>query len=135
MAVVAGDMREIGVTHETVGNFTLFVKSAEDSNLDKGGYRNTDDANMIDGGGNMIMIKNQVRWSLETLISVDMNTRKDLDKLVALAQSPIEANFTFAYLNGNVQGGTGTIVGDIVSNTNAGTMTVKFAGGGVLKDL
>lgn len=135
MATVAGDMREIGVSHDTIGNFTLFVKSAEDSTLDKGGYRNNDDNNGIDGSGGMIMIKNQARWSVEAMISIDMNTRKDLDKLVALAESPIEADFTFAYLNGDIQGGRGTIVGEIQTNTNAGTMTAKFAGGGTLKTI
>lgn len=134
-AVVAGDMREIGVTHPTVGNFSLFPKSNESSTRDNGGYRNTDDANMVDGSGAMIMKKNQVTWSVEAMISNDMNTRKDMEKLAQLADSPIEADFTFSYKNGITLGGTGTIVGDIQDNTNEGTMTVKFAGGGILRQL
>lgn len=135
MAAIGGDI-EIGVTHETVGNFTLFCKSAEDHTLDPGGYRNTDDKNLIDSGGNMIMIKNRGRWEVEATATNDMNTRKDMDKVAAVAASPIEADFTFNYLaSGITLGARGTFVGDINPNGNTTDMQLKMAGGGTLKEI
>jgi len=131
-AVIAGDTREVGVKHPTVGVFTLFPMSNTDSNRDKGGYRNSDDANMIDGGGNPVYQKNLRRWEREFVFSSDMNTRREMEKLVQLAESPLEAEFTFVHTNGTIQGATGTVVGDIQDNTNTGQMTVKFAGGGTI---
>lgn len=135
MAVVGGDLLEIRISHETVGNFVLWAKSNESATRDLGGYRNVDDANMVDGGGRMIMIKNQNRWSIECMISDDMNVARDLESLVAFAESPIEGNITFTWANGVTEGGTGTVVGDIQSDTNTATSTVKFAGAGKLKQL
>ena len=134
-AVVGGDLREIRISHPTVGDFVLYPKSNESATRDLGGFRNTDDANMIDGGGRMIMIKNQVRWSLETMITDDMNTARDLEKLVDFAASTVEGNITFTWLNGVTEGGTGMVVGDIQSDTNTAALTVKFAGAGKLKQL
>lgn len=135
MAVITGDLKEIGISHETVGNFTLFVKSKTDSNLSKGGLRNVADKNNVDGGGNMILQKNLELWSVDAVVIADTNTRKDLDKLNQLAAATTEANFTFVYIGQPTKGGTGQIVGDIVANTQDGNLEVTFMGGGELKDL
>ncbi len=133
--VVAGDLREITWNHPTLGSGTLFPKSAEDSTFDTGGFRSADEANMIDGGGNMIDQMNLTRWSLESVVSHDMNDREDLVKLSALASSPVLADWTVSHINGTVWAGKGKPVGDIKANGNQGTINLKLSGGGQMKKI
>ncbi len=129
----SGDFLEITFNHPTIGSGSLFVKAAEDSTLDFGGIRSQDDANMVDGGGNMLDQMNRVRWSFEATVSWDMNLREDLQKIVMLAASPVPAEWTFSHINGTVYGGTGKPVGDYQGDGNKGTFKLKVSGGGVLK--
>ena len=135
MAAVGGDILEITYNHPTLGSGTLFPKSNEDSTFNTGGFRSADDENMIDGGGNMIDRINRVRWSLETVISWDQNDKNELDKLKALAGSPVPAEWTVSMINGTVWGGSGKPVGDIGGNGNAATIDLKLAGGGEMKKI
>lgn len=132
---VGGDIRELTYQHPTLGSGVIFAKAAEDSTFDLGGFRSNDDANMVDGGGNMIDQINQVRWSVETTVSWDMNNRDELSKLVELAGSPVQADWTISHINGTVYGGKGKPVGDLQGNGNAATFTLKVSGGGALKKI
>lgn len=125
-----GDIIEITVNHPTLGTRRFFPKSAEDSTFDPGGFRDTDDANMITGSGEAIRQKNRVRWSLEAVIAYDANQRDDADFVAALSESPVEGDWTIAVVNGVVYGGKGLPVGDIQPNLNAATMTLKISGSG-----
>ncbi len=135
MSVVTGDFIEITFNHPSLGNGAFFPKSAEDGSLDLGGFRSADDANMIDGGGNMIDQMNRTRWSFEGSIAGDMNTREDAEKLTALASHPVHADWTFTHINGSVYSGKGKPVGDIVLNGNTGQIPIKIAGGGRCKKI
>lgn len=135
MSAVGGDIVEITYNHETLGSGTLFPKAAEDNTFDTGGYRSKDEAEAIDGGGQMIDSMTRVRWSLETVISWDMNDKAELDKLVALASSPIPADWTISSINGTVWSGNGKPVGDLQGNGNAATMPLKLSGGGMMKKI
>lgn len=135
MPVVGGDILEISFNHPTIGQGFLFPKSAEDSTFDLGGNRSNDDANMVDGGGQMIDQMNVVRWSFEGTVAWDMNTREDLNKVVALSESPILADWTITSINGTVWGGKGKPVGDLQGNGNAATFALKIAGSGKLKKI
>lgn len=135
MGVVAGDLVEITWNHPTLGNGVLFAKSAEDHTIDQGGIRTTDDNNGIDGGGRMLATKNRVRWSWEFVVSNDQNVADEQGKMKALAASPDETDFTFSVINGTVWQAKGCPVGDLQVNGNAGTMSLKLAGGGELKKL
>lgn len=132
---VGGDINEVTFNHPTLGTGTFFPKASEDSTFDKGGFRSADDAAMIDGGGNMIDQINRVRWSFEVTCSWDMNTREDVDKIAALAASPVQADWTISHINGSVHTGTGKPVGDIQGNGNAATFTLKVSGGGTMKKI
>jgi hypothetical protein len=132
---VGGDIIEITYNHPTLGSGTIFPKSAEDGTFDLGGFRSNDDANMIDGGGNMIDQINRTRWSVETTVAWDMNVDETLEKLVALSGSPEQADWTFTHINGTIYGGKGKPVGDIQGNSNASTFTLKVSGGGTLKKI
>lgn len=132
---VAGDITEITYNHPDLGTGSFAPKAAEDSTYDKGGYRANDDANGVDGKGNMITSLNRVRWLFETSIAWNMNDpdAQEIEKLNALAASPKEATWTFANVNGVIYSGKGRPVGDIQGNGNAGTIALKVAGGGELK--
>lgn len=132
---VGGDIIEITFNHPTVGSGVIFPKAGEDSTFDTGGFRSNDDANMVAGNGEMIDQMNRVRWSLEATIAWDMNVRGDLEKLVELAESPVEAEWTITHINGTVYGGTGKPVGDMQGNGNAATFTLKISGGNKLKKI
>jgi hypothetical protein len=132
---VGGDILEITYNHPTLGSGVIYPKSAEDSTFDLGGFRSADDANMIDGGGRMIDQMNRVRWSLETTIAWDMNSSLELEKVVALAKSPVLADWTISHINGSVYSGKGKPVGDLQGNGNAATFTLKIAGSGEIKKI
>jgi hypothetical protein len=132
---VGGDIIEITYNHPTLGSGTINPKAAEDSTYDLGGFRSNDEANGIDGGGNMIDQLNRVRWSFEVTVSWDMNVKTELEKLTDLAASPELADWTFTNINGTVYGGKGKPVGDLQGNGNASTFPLKISGGAKLKKI
>jgi hypothetical protein len=134
MSSIGGDIFEITYNHPTLGSGRFLPKANEDSTFDKGGFRSTDDANMIDGNGNVMKQINRVRWSVEATIAWNQSENPDaLDNLRALAASPVDADWTFSHISGIAYGGKGSPVGDIQGNGNAGTISIKIAGGGVLE--
>lgn len=132
---VGGDIIEVTYNHPTLGSGILKPKAGEDSTYDVGGFRSSDDANMITGSGEMIDQINRVRWSFEVTCANDMNDRQDAEKMVALAGSPVLADWTFTNINGTVYGGKGKPVGDIQFNGNQATFTLKVAGEGKMKKI
>lgn len=133
MPVTSGDIIEITFNHPVIGAGVFYPKSAEDSTFDPGGFRGNDDANQIDGGGNMITQLNQVRWSFEGPISWDANVSNELETLKQLSGSPVNAEWTITSINGTVWAGTGRPVGDVQGNGNTGMINLKLAGGGGMK--
>lgn len=125
---VGGDINEVTYNHPTLGSGSFFPKSGEDGTYDTGGLRTTDDANMIDGGGNPIWQKNRKLGFFECLCSNDMNTNEDLERAAALAADPIPAEWTFQVVNDAVYKCTGMPVGDIQGNINQATFTLRVAG-------
>jgi hypothetical protein len=128
-----GDIIEITYNHPTIGSGVIYPKAAEDNNFDLGGVRSADDANMVDGGGNMIDQMNRTRWSVETLCVNDMNSQNEAEKCNELAASAVLADWTFTHINGAVYVGKGKPVGDLINNVNQSTFTLKVSGGGKLK--
>lgn len=129
---LGGDIIEITYNHPTLGSGVIFPKAAEDSTYDLGGFRSADEANGVDGGGNMIDTINRARWSFEVLITMDMIVDETLEAITEMAGSAELADWTFTNVNGTVYGGKGKPVGDIQQNGNASTGTLKVSGGGVL---
>lgn len=128
-----GDIVEITYNHATVGSGVIFPKAAEDNTFDLGGFRSGDDMNMVDGGGNMLDQMNRARWAVEVVVSNDMNSREEIEKMNELAASPLPATWTFSHINGTVYTGNGKPVGDLSNNVNQSTFTLKVSGGGKLK--
>jgi hypothetical protein len=127
MAFVGGAFTEVTYNHPTLGTGVLFPKSGEDATLDLGGNRSADDANMITANGQMIDQMNYVRGSFEATIANDMSNNLEAEKINALANSPVLADWTMTHTNGAVYAGKGKPVGDIQNNANAATFTLKLA--------
>lgn len=127
MGAIGGDITEITWNHETLGTGQFFPKAGEGNTLDLGGFRNNDDANQIDGSGQIIQQKNRVRGFVEVVCADDFRNREDSAKAVALAESEIEAEWTMTHVSGAVYKGKGIIVGDIQTDTNAATFSMKIA--------
>lgn len=132
---VGGDIIELTYNHPELGSGVIFAKAAEDSTFDLGGYTSTDDANMVDGGGNMIDTINQKRWKFGVTVSWDMNDRNELLKIQELSGSTKQGDWTISSINGTVWGGKGKPVGDYEGNGNAATFAMLLSGGGRLKKI
>lgn len=126
---VGGDIIEVTYNHPTLGSGTFFPKSSESSNYDLGGFRSKDESNAIDGGGTPIDTMNQVRGMFETTVSNDMNTNTELERAVALAESPIPATWVFSVINGVSYSGLGKPVGDLTGDVDKATFKLKVSGG------
>jgi hypothetical protein len=133
MSVIGGDITDLTFNHPTLGTGTLLCKSDEDSELDLGGYRSSDEEKGIDTGGNMIDTMTLSRWSATFSIAGDLITREELEKLTALTKDPVPAVWTISHISGAVYRGSGKPVGDIKQGMKAATIALKIAGGGSLK--
>ncbi len=132
MASVGGDIVEITYNHPTLGQGSFFPKAAEDSEYNLGGLRADDDANGLSGDGGIIVKLNRTRWHFMVKVAWDANNREDLEKAVALAGSPVLAQYTFSHVNGTVYEGSGLPVGDLIGNANSATFDLKISGSGKL---
>lgn len=132
MALTGGDIVEVSYNHPTLGSGTLFPKAGESSTFDLGGIRSNDDAQGIDGGGNMIAQMSRTRWRAEIVPAWDMSTA-GFENVVALAGSPVDADWTITHINGTVYQGKGRPVGDLQGAGLEATFALILAGGGPLK--
>lgn len=135
MGYTGGDVLEITYNHPTIGSGVIFCKSNEDFNLDPGGFRTNDDANSIASNGKAVRQINRVRGSVEGTIAWDMTDNDELDKLSQLAGNPLSADWTIESITGEIWGGSGFPVGDVMGNLNTALITLKLAFEGVLQKL
>jgi hypothetical protein len=130
MATFAGDLIEVRWSHPTLGSGVFYPKSGEDSTLELGGFRNSDDANMNSGNGERIYQKNRVSPFFECVVANDTITNLEAETAVALAQSSVEAIWEVSHSNGSSYKLRGLPSGDIQPNLNQGTFTLKVVGSG-----
>jgi len=124
---VHGDVTEVTYNHPTIGQGVFYPKANEGNTLDTGGIRTADDTSMIAGDASLIAQKNRVRGSFEIVVEDDQNVRGDSDIAKRLAADPVPADYTVSIINGTVWAGSGFPVGDIQTDVNAGTFTLKVA--------
>lgn len=129
-SATGGDILEITFNHPTLGSGTIYPKSGEDSTLNLGGFRSEDEDTGIDGSGRMIDKMTRKRWSAECVVAWDNNETLELETIVGLAESPVEADWTITHISGTVWGGKGKPVGDL---EGSGMATFKFKVAGGLK--
>jgi len=127
MPIIAGDVKQVTFDHDEKDSFNLQPKSGADSTFSKGGFKSDDDDANITSGGNRIDKMTRIPWMFEIEVGADDIT---LDQIQEATQNPVEGTLTVTYMSGMVRVGRGKPVGDVVHNTQQGTMTVKFQGGG-----
>lgn len=132
---VVGDVIDVTCNHPTLGAANFFVKANEASTFNLGGFVSDDDDDMVDSGGNMIDKMTRKRPSFSVVLTNDMNTRQDLEKIAAYAASPVLGDWTVTHINGKVYGVKGKPVGDIMANGDTGNINLKVAGGGAMKQI
>lgn len=131
---VFGDCVEIVCNH--LGNtYVYYPKSNETFNIDKGGVRGNDDTNQVTSNGQNMRQLNMAKWSIDGPIAVDQISDLELSTLNLMAGSPSEGIWQFSMRNGVIYKGKGAPVGDITADSNAGTLTLKVAGGGILEKI
>lgn len=128
MAAIAGDILEVRYAHPTLGSGVFYPKTAEGSTFDYGGFRTTDDAQMLDGSGARIKQLNRTAPFFEVTVANDDNTREDLSRATALAGSPVDATWTVSHVSGAIYQLEGSPVGDLQGEFNDGTFTLKVMG-------
>lgn len=133
---IFGDTDEIVCQHPTLGEFRFSPKSNESFTIDFGGVRVNDDANQVTAGGENMKQMNRAKWSFEGPVAVDIvSTPSTPEKVASLSKAPEDGTWTFSLLAGVVLRAKGCPVGDIQTDSNAGTLTLKLSGGGVLEKL
>lgn len=126
---VGGDLLDASWTHPTLGQGVVYFKAGEDSEYNTGGFVSDDDDQGVDGGGNFIDKLTRERAYFKGVAVNDMSV-KTIEKIKALAGSPVLATWTFSCVNGFVYKVTGKPVGAMSPNVNASTFDLKVAGGG-----
>jgi len=127
MALIFGDMLSITCSHST-GDYRFEPKSNESFNVDKGGVRNNDDANQIGTQGTLMVQKYRTRGKIEGPILASTQVETDLN---ILTKSALPGDWTFVHTSGAVYRSVrgGVPVGDLQTDTNAGTITLIIAAG------
>ena len=129
-----GDLKEITFNHPELGVFSFSTKSDESYEVDPGGFRSADDANMITGGGDNIRKINRVKWCVEGPLVFNFNgASQEMVNLPLIAENPIDGTWTFEHISGAIWKGNGSVVGDIKPDTNNSQATIKMSGGGRLE--
>lgn len=127
---VAGDLKSISVNHSELGSRTFEAKAGEDFTYMSGGLKSNDDDGNIGVFGTRIDQLNRFPWSAESTLVINTG---DHDFLQSLSENPIEGDWIFEHISGEVRSGKGKPVGDIQSNKQAGTISLKCAGSGKLE--
>lgn len=129
---VHGQILEITYNHPDLGTGRFFPKSGEGNTYDLGGIRTEDSADSVTTVGDPIWVKNRVMGFFEVVIEINQVLGDD-DTLNQLAESPVQATWTFSIINGTIYQGTGFPVGDLQPDVMAGTMTLKVGAGNFTK--
>lgn len=129
---LAGDISSISCTHLGT-TYRYFPKANETFNIDKGGVRTNDDASQLTSNGQNIRAINAVRWSIDGPIGADFLSGYEEDSLNLMSGSPAEGIWQVSHRSGAIWVGKGSPVGDIQSDSNAGTLTLKISGAGALQ--
>lgn len=127
-----GDIVEIFFQNDGVGSGTWFPVSEEAGTLDPGGPRSADPPK-VDGGGNIIDVKNVKPWMFNTVISWDANVSNEVAKAAELAASIFPTTWTVTLANGTNWTGVGSFLGEIQGDTGAATLPIKVGGGGRMR--
>lgn len=131
---VFGDVLNIVVTHLGT-TYRFSPKSNESGTLDPGGIRGNDDKNQITSNGQMMRQLNRERWLVDCPIACDTIGNTEFTALNIMAASPVLGSWQFELISGAIYIGQGCPVGEISTDTNAGTIPLKVSGNGELQKI
>ena len=124
--IIAGYFTEVFSQHSIVGNKKFDLKSGEDSETDRGGLRIVDDENNRTASGQLITQYENKQPYIQFTCAVDGDIEDYCQDLIKETPSELPT-WTLTHISGDVYVGTGTIVGDVKPNRNAGTLQLKVA--------
>lgn len=131
---IGGDLLDITCTH--LGQtYRYSPKANEGGNIDKGGRRTNDDQSQLTSNAQNIRQINNTRWMLDCPIAIDLSSGYEEDSLNLMSGSPVEGIWVITHISGAIFKGKGSPVGDIQSDSNTATMTLKIAGAGFLETI
>ena len=124
-------MSAIGGSIESVTLQGRIFAVASDSEVQRklGGFENEVQSN---GDGSTRMVKTRVPWSLDGLVVEVDDTRGDHEFLQDLSDLNDYFPVAITYASGLTYQGTGQIVGEMSSSSQAATASVSLMGKGVL---
>lgn len=128
--VTGGDLLSLSWQHPELGSLTFSPKTGEDVNIAIGGFFSVDDDGNITSNGKRINIMNRKPWSLEGTLGAEFD---ELDALQQQTGNVQEAKWLATLMNGQTLTGSGHVVGDLMLNHQAGTITLKIQGSGTLE--
>lgn len=124
--IKAGYFTEVFCQHSIVGNLKFDLKSGEDSEVDRGGFRIVDDENNRTASGQLIVQYENKQPYIQFVSGVDGETEDYVQDLIRETINEVP-NWTLTHVSGDVYVGVGAIVGDVKPNRNAGTVQIKVA--------
>ena len=131
---LAGDVIDITCTH--MGRtYRYSPKSGESFNIDKGGRRTKDENGDVTSNGQNIRSINNAKWSIDGPIAVDLLTGYEENSLIKMSASPSEGIWQVTHVSGAIFKGKGSPVGDIKSDSNTATLSLKISGAGGLETI
>lgn len=126
MSITAGDIRELAFDHRELGNRIFDVKSSDDHSYKIGGLMSDDSDDNITTTGKRIDRLTVKPWELEVTLGLNPGDSDFLQQATGLD----EGSVTVTFMSNEVRSGRGKPVGELSVNNQAGTITVKFQGGG-----
>ena len=126
---IGGDILGFRFSNTDIGNGSIDPVANQNNTINLGGFVTDDDDKSITSNGKAIYKITNTRWNASVTVADD-NITGTFETLQALKSSLNETDWTIAHVNQKVYTATGRIVGDIEKDMNAGTLTIKIAGGG-----
>jgi hypothetical protein len=134
MAITAGDIQEITYNHPTLGSGTFKPIAGEDFSINLGGRRGLDEVVLTSDGEAIHKVQN-MPWSMEGPVRWAATIGLDMEKLAGLSGDLEDTNWTIQLISGEIYGGIGRPVGDIVGSSKDGQIPLKVVGGNGLRQL
>jgi len=125
------DILSLQIKHPVVGARELAIKAGEGGDVDLGGYSKE---RTMNGNGSSRPKMSRKGWKVSG-ISADTSNPEDHKYLQDVQNSPLDAEFVLAWVDGVVYRGTGSIDGDLSANRGEGYASITLTGGGVLRPI
>lgn len=130
MATIAGDFKLITAANDKLGKTYSFYPMANESNTIRLGGATVDDNEdgVAGGGAESVFSISNTMGGFTITVANDSVQRRDLENAKELITSGEESVFTIEHINGSIYKVSGMIVGQLETDTQAGTFEMKVNG-------